>query len=212
MTIGIFPGELQPNATVGGCIDIFEKVWPNPSETIALIENQCNQPDSNIHFAKATTFGHGPFQNARTNQDMGVSWLAKLTGNKVMKDVHNQFYFALIAGLLPYANRYGIKEPLYHEPYNLLKYRSGEEYKAHYDGGSDLGRAISAIVYLNDNYEGGEIEFPLHKVKLKPEAGMMILFPSNYAYQHIAHPVTSGTKYALVTWIHDQPLPPNMVY
>jgi predicted 2-oxoglutarate/Fe(II)-dependent dioxygenase YbiX len=33
---------------------------------------------------------------------------------------------------------------------------------------------------------------------------MLILFPSNYAYSHIAHPVTSGTKYAMVTWIRDR--------
>ena len=36
--------------------------------------------------------------------------------------------------------------------------------------------------------------------------GMVILFPSNYAYRHIAHPVTSGTKYAIVTWIKDRSL------
>jgi predicted 2-oxoglutarate/Fe(II)-dependent dioxygenase YbiX len=69
-----------------------------------------------------------------------------------------------------------------------------------------MGRALSAICYLNDDYEGGEIEFPEFKVKIKPEAGMLILFPSNFAYKHTAYPVTKGTKYALVTWIHDRPL------
>jgi predicted 2-oxoglutarate/Fe(II)-dependent dioxygenase YbiX len=59
------------------------------------------------------------------------------------------------------------------------------------------------VLYLNDDYLGGEIEFPHYDVKIKPEAGTLVLFPSNYAYRHIAHEVTSGIKYALVTWIHD---------
>jgi len=67
-----------------------------------------------------------------------------------------------------------------------------------------MGRSISALCYLNSDYEGGEIEFVNFGVKIKPESGMMILFPSNYAYMHIAHPVISGIKYALVTWIRDR--------
>ena len=35
---GLFPGELYPDAVVGGCIDIFENAWPNPLETIQVIE------------------------------------------------------------------------------------------------------------------------------------------------------------------------------
>jgi predicted 2-oxoglutarate/Fe(II)-dependent dioxygenase YbiX len=110
-----------------------------------------------------------------------------------------------MASTIPYAQKFNINENLYHESYQALKYRPGEFYKAHYDGGTESGRSISAIVYLNDDYEGGEIEFTNFKIKLKPEKGMLILFPSNYAYTHIAHPVTKGTKYSLVTWIHDRP-------
>jgi hypothetical protein len=34
----LFPGEITPNAVVGGCIEIFENVWPNHKETINLVE------------------------------------------------------------------------------------------------------------------------------------------------------------------------------
>jgi predicted 2-oxoglutarate/Fe(II)-dependent dioxygenase YbiX len=69
-----------------------------------------------------------------------------------------------------------------------------------------MGRCISCIAYLNSDYEGGEIEFVNFGVKIKPQPGMLIIFPSNFAYRHIAHPVTSGTKYNLVTWIKDRPI------
>jgi predicted 2-oxoglutarate/Fe(II)-dependent dioxygenase YbiX len=206
MTIGLFPGELKASATVGGCIDIFENAWPNPDEAIAFVERECADIDSGVNWNRATTIGQGIYQDARTNMDLGVSCLAEATGNRLMKDIHNQMYFLLLASLGPYSQKYGIKEPLHHEQYNMLKYKSGQEYKAHYDGGSSTQRAVSAICYLNGDFEGGEIEFPNFKVKIKPEPGMLILFPSNYAYSHVAHPVTAGTKYALVTWIHDQPI------
>ena len=201
---GLFPGELVPDATVAGCIDIFENVWPSPDETIKLVEKECANPDSGAYWTRAETIGSGPYQEARTNKLMSVSMLADVSNNSLLQNIHNQFYMLLLAAANPYAQRYGINENFYHEGYNLLKYNNGQEYKAHYDGGTDIGRAISAIVYLNNDFEGGELEFVHFGVKIKPEPGMLILFPSNYAYSHIAHPVTSGTKYALVTWIRDR--------
>ena len=201
---GFFPGELQPNATVAGCIDIFENVWQDPYSTIQQIEQAANKEDSEIYWQRAGTVGSGPFQDARTNRLMEITRLAQISNNPLAQNVHNQFNMMLLAATIPYARRYGIHEGLWHEGYSLLKYRGGEEYKRHYDGGTGIGRAISALVYLNDDYEGGEIEFPFFNVKIKPQAGMMLLFPSNYAYTHIAHPITNGTKYALVTWIKDR--------
>jgi predicted 2-oxoglutarate/Fe(II)-dependent dioxygenase YbiX len=54
--------------------------------------------------------------------------------------------------------------------------------------------------YLNEDYEGGEIEFGRFNLKIKPKANQMIMFPSNYIYNHTVHPVVSGTRYAVVAW------------
>jgi predicted 2-oxoglutarate/Fe(II)-dependent dioxygenase YbiX len=67
-----------------------------------------------------------------------------------------------------------------------------------------MGRTISALLYLNNDYTGGHLEFPNFGIKIKPEPGMLILFPSNFAYRHQSTPVISGTKYCLVTWIRDR--------
>lgn len=203
----IFTGKLNPNATVGGCIDIFENAWPDPELTIARIEQECSNINSGIGWSRAGTVGQGHRQQARTNLGLGITLGGESVDSQAMKDIHNQMYFLLLASTIPYTERYEMNEYLYHEPYQALKYRDGEEYKAHYDGGTQSGRCISALVYLNDDYEGGHLEFPNFKIKLKPQKGMLILFPSNFAYKHVAHPVTQGTKYSLVTWIHDRPLP-----
>ena len=199
-----FPGELQPSTIIGGCIAIYENAWPAPENTIEMIENTVGNSDSGVFWQRAETTQDGPHQTARTNKMMGITHLAGITNNAALQNVHNQFYMLLLAASIPYAKRFNIKEGLWHEHYQMLKYSQGEEYKGHYDGGTPIGRSISCLCYLNGDFEGGELEFPNFHVKIKPEPGMLILFPSNYAYLHIAHPVTSGTKYSMVTWIKDR--------
>ena len=199
----LYPGKLYPNTTVAGCIDIFENAWPNPEQTIEMIESACADPESGLFWDRAGTIGQGPNQTRRTNYHLGISAMAD-KGSPVAQNVHNQMYMLLLAATAPYAEKFGIHERFWHEGYNMLRYRGGQEYKAHYDGDTGTARALSAIVYLNNDYEGGHVEFTNFGVKIKPEPGMLLLFPSNYAYTHIAHPVTEGTKYAIVTWLHDR--------
>ena len=202
---GLFIGEVNPTTTLGGCISIYENVFPNPSETIDLIEKQCINPTSPVKFSKASIIGSGVSQQARTNTLYDITYGSQL-GDSVCQDIHNQVYTTLLATTATYLKQMNIKESVYHEDYQILKYGVSTEYKEHYDGATSMGRFVSAVIYLNDDYEGGEIEFPRFNIKIKPESGMLILFPSNYAYAHIAHPITKGTKYAIVTWIHDRPI------
>jgi len=204
MINGVFPGILQPNHIVGGCIAIYENAWPNPLDTIKKIEDDCADPNTSSSWLSAETIGEGTQQNARTNLNIGVTHHAQNQKNVTMQNIHNQYYMLLLAATQSYVNQFNIHEALYHEGYNILKYSDGQQYSAHYDGGTDTSRAISALIYLNDDFEGGETEFINFDLKIKPQKGMLILFPSNFAYSHVAHPVTSGTKYALVTWILDR--------
>lgn len=202
---GFYPPEIQPTDVVAGCIAIYENAWPNWKETIEKVEAECENVRSGINWTRATTIGHGIHQDARTNFDLGITYYLQTLGNPVMREIQNQFYFLIMSTAIPYQQRFGVQEPFWFENFNMLKYQSGQEYKPHYDGGTNTKRNMSCIVYLNDDYEGGEIDFVHHKVKIKPQAGMMAIFPSNYAYTHSACPVTAGSKYAIVTWLNDQP-------
>ena len=59
---------------------------------------------------------------------------------------------------------------------------------------------LSASVNLNDDYEGGEFNFPELDVKLELGKGDLLLFPSLFLYQHEVMPVKSGTRCSLVAW------------
>jgi len=76
----------------------------------------------------------------------------------------------------------------------------GQKFVNHIDDHTDYHRRMSTIYYINDNYEGGEIEFPRFNVKYKPVANDFIIFPSNYMYNHSVSPVISGERYAVVSW------------
>ena len=204
MINGFFPGEISPDTVIGGCINVFENTWPEPKQTIQLIEEECQRQDSGIYWQRAETVNQGAYQDVRTNDLLAVTHLSSITGSALVQNIHNQFNMVLLAAAVPYQQRYNIKEPLHHEPYALLRYRGGQEYKAHYDSGTRMGRCISALLYLNSDFEGGDLEFPNFGLRIKPQPGMLILFPSNFAYAHAARPVTNGTKYALVTWIKDR--------
>ena len=84
----------------------------------------------------------------------------------------------------------------------VLRYeQDGGHLPAHQDLGVS-SRMVSTVSYLNDNYSGGEIEFQHSGVKIKPEAGSIVIFPSNYLCVHEVMPVTSGTRYAMPHWYH----------
>ena len=202
---GLFLGEMSASTIVAGCIDIYENAFPDPEQAIDRIEQQCVNPDSPVKFCKAHIVGGQINQKFRTNDMYDITYGSTL-GDTVCQDVHNQMYTTLMATTPAYFKKHNLDAMMYYENYHMLKYGVDTEYKQHYDDGPSMSRVVSAITYLNDDYEGGELEFPNFKIKIKPKAGMLLLFPSSYAYAHKAHPVTSGTKYAIVTWIHDEPI------
>jgi len=88
------------------------------------------------------------------------------------------------------------------EPPQLLRYGVGQKFHDHIDDHPVLGvRRVSLSLYLNDNYEGGEILFPRFNLRIKPKANQLIVFPSNYVYNHEIIPVTSGERYVVVQWM-----------
>jgi len=56
---------------------------------------------------------------------------------------------------------------------------------------------IGTVFYLNDDYEGGELYFPLQGIEFKPKPGAAYFFPGDKNYIHGVRPVTKGTRYTL---------------
>ena len=84
--------------------------------------------------------------------------------------------------------------------YELLRYKEGQFYVTHTDSFKDRPRAVSCSFALNDDYKGGEFAFFDRELVYKLKKGSCIMFPSNFMYPHEIMPVTSGTRYSIVTW------------
>jgi len=87
----------------------------------------------------------------------------------------------------------------YMEAINFVRYNPGQHFAVHADHGFSYTCTVSSVIYLNDDYEGGELWFPYLNINFKPQAGDIILFPSTFIYAHASLKVTSGTKYSAVT-------------
>lgn len=90
---------------------------------------------------------------------------------------------------------------------DALKYEEGGFYIPHTDYHLKFPRNISIVYFLNNDYEGGQLNFydPSNHNKIilpiEPRVGRLVMFPSNYLYPHAVQPVEKGTRYVLVSWI-----------
>jgi hypothetical protein len=115
-----------------------------------------------------------------------------------LKNIYNDVSGILHMCLDHYQQIFNI-EMNYMEAINFVKYGPGQHFSVHSDHGFSYSCVVSSVMYLNDDYEGGELWFPYLDIKYKPEYGDIILFPSTYIYSHASLPVTSGIKYSAVT-------------
>jgi prolyl 4-hydroxylase len=104
------------------------------------------------------------------------------------------------------------------EPLQVLRYRPGQEYRPHFDAldQADNQRVQTFLVYLNDDYEGGETEFISTGLKVRGRKCDGLLFrnvdPSgapDRSAQHAGLPVTAGEKYLASRWIRERRFVPE---
>lgn len=78
----------------------------------------------------------------------------------------------------------------------------GVRLNEHLDSESNPLVAYACVIYVNDDFTGGELNFPELGFRYKPEAGALIVFPSKPGYLHGVLPVGAGpTRYALPAFV-----------
>jgi hypothetical protein len=195
----IFPGLM----VIPNFLDNYEKIMKdvyelsnNPISTApwqpAKIQNKQNGEDLDISYRNSDCLGLGP--GYLINKDPFYQIMGKLA---------SYFNVQIKKGVDMYTKQYP-QEGYMNEPgknNTLLRYRSGQKFNFHNDWGPLNNRLISYLIYLNDDYSGGEIDFKNIGIKFKPKANSMVIFPSNFLFSHEALPIESGEKFALVNWI-----------
>jgi prolyl 4-hydroxylase len=102
------------------------------------------------------------------------------------------------------------------EPLQILRYAPGQHYLPHFDAipGFHNQRVLTLLVWLTDDFEGGETHFLWNDLRLRGAAGDAILFRNSgpdgardSTSQHAGLPVLAGEKWIASRWIRAQALP-----
>ena len=189
-------------------IVIYSNVIPNSENLYKDIEEGMAYAGFNWN-AAAVKESTDPMINKKTRDTstFGVPYKGKIEEleveskqNVFLNSLNNIFFEHFDPIEKDYMNSYGIFAD-WHDTYGILKYGEGQQFTNHIDDHPSYHRRVSTVYYLNENYTGGEINFPRFGVTLKPKANQMIVFPSTYVYNHSVSPVIEGKRYAVVSWL-----------
>lgn len=89
-----------------------------------------------------------------------------------------------------------------HDLRSLLRYRPGDALREHKDNvnPSDFNNIYGVVLYLNDDYEGGEIYYSELGVEFKPAAGSMVVHPAGTLHG-VRQVLGSNVRYVLTSFV-----------
>jgi len=177
-------------------------------EDILLTHSECDQIInlvSHIGLTQATVSGYGASDRVidpcRTSHNLKLYY----GDNNLLDDIHDR-----IANIV---NKQGVNVEI-----EVNRYYIGQHFLSHCDflppirfantGGQ---RLYSCVIYLNDNFEGGETHFSNLSKVIIPTKGKAVLWRNciegtsepDYLSLHESLPVISGEKWALIAWIRE---------
>lgn len=197
----------------------YKKVFENPQSIIDAIE--ILEQDEATHTA-ITPWAEDSCDRFRKDlfytKSFSLQSEKQPLAQKVIEDLKNGI--EKIAGIFAKDSNLGYF-PNLSPSLDICKYIPGGSLGMHYDGiDGDTSLLYTIVAYFNDDYEGGEISFaildddrprpnmdlndPNIDFWVKPEAGSVLIFPSQWPYFHQAHEVISGLKYMSTSTIFVQ--------
>lgn len=127
------------------------------------------------------------------------------SGREDWKDIDRELFRSLGQAIVEFRETYPFfKGPFKDMGYAIQRTDPGEFYHWHIDGGSHefAMRQLVAVWYLNDVAgPGGETEFLYQQIKVRPEAGKLLLFPPFWTHEHRGVTLEAGVKYIATTWV-----------
>lgn len=183
-------------------IVLYKNVWPKDSNFAERIEQAVASSSSDLVKWNPALIGDGEVRkDYRDCFDVKISESLKDRFLEVSPELVT-IYDEVIGGVREcvrhYSSLYNIQLD-YEEATNFVRYEEGHHFATHADSGFSYSCTVSAIGYLNDGYEGGEYIMPYQDIRFKPEAGDLIVHPSDFIYAHASLPVKKGVKYSAVT-------------
>jgi predicted 2-oxoglutarate/Fe(II)-dependent dioxygenase YbiX len=183
----------------------YKNVIPSPASIVSAIDStdpELTDADALLRWRKWTASDDESYQFGYQKQTDG----RKLgTSSSIVRTTYTTLMDALTNVGRHYCSTLGLEyfEP---SPLSISKYIKGSFMGAHVDEypGQVKEPIMSGVMYLNSDYLGGELNFPEQGVKIKPEAGSIVVFPSVKPFYHESLEILEGEKYmSPVFWIRN---------
>lgn len=166
----------------------FPNIINNPEDLVNSIENNHGKMISKWQewsdFSNTFVYGDRKYVSGHE------------VGTEEENDIFNTIYSSMNDAGKIYKDLFNISTTLnIGKNFVINKYNEDCEMGSHVDYNEDnKDLEYSFVVYLNDNYDGGEIFFKNQNVKIKPTAGSIIIFPSKEPFFHESLVCRNGRK------------------
>jgi hypothetical protein len=176
--------------------EFFEKMG-NSADNIKVIHNFLTEEEIDYVLSDIESRPFVRFAAQKDNDGNALNYMHRYNGlpdryNLVAK-VKEEIY-----------SLYGLEKEKIREKQtdlSVVEWTEGSYLSLHVD---DLGyitdNHLPVHIYLNDDYEGGELNFQTFGLSIRPKKGDMIVFPGNMHYPHELTKILSGTRYTLAVW------------
>jgi hypothetical protein len=179
-------------------IQIVEDFLPQDEVEVILNELKKHEPEYDSHHTHGKGLSYRQIDNKMLKYF--ASYITPLIAERstgfyemnVITDIDLHYAFHPSGSYLdPHTDVIGWVQEFYEEN----NYETQEKYFPYFWSGH-----LANILYLNDDYEGGELFFPDFKFQIKPKPGMLVSFPGNTHYLHGVTKTSGNTRYSCSLW------------
>lgn len=131
------------------------------------------------------------------------------------RDLENHFSGSLLSAVAMYKQQYRHLDnwiSIADTGFQIQRYyKDLGYYRPHVDsfpGSRVHNRVLASVIYLNDVEYGGETNFPLHEVSVKPKSGRIVLFPAVWTHLHESCVPITSDKWIISSFIVNADIEP----
>jgi Rps23 Pro-64 3,4-dihydroxylase Tpa1-like proline 4-hydroxylase len=141
------------------------------------------------------------YQETHSPNDMSNGfWNSRIVTyyDESIKDLTNNIHQRIINSCIKFYE----EENIYLEFTNLVYWGVGMQLGAHVDKKPNYtpNRDYSSVLYLNDDFIGGETYFRDYNYNIAPKPGKLVIFTSGEKHIHGVTEILSGKRYTMTTW------------
>jgi hypothetical protein len=185
------------------CKNVLEYVNYMEDINMVVARNDSRTKDIQLNASAGITLNMAAEERGVNPQEVPVMNFRSTEVSKVILSTVNEY-------MNRYAKELGLMEmmPELHTMDCLIQRSNADTFDAysrwHSEAGelSNCDRAMAWMLYLNDDFKGGETEFKFQKHREIPETGKLVIWPASYTHTHRGGMIMDGTKYIATGWIH----------